>query len=84
MLLKVHAVPNAKRNEIIAWEDHPDHGHVLRVRIGAPATEDKANTELVRFIAKELGVPKSQVTLAKGHSSRHKTLELPDGTKLPE
>ena len=34
-------------------------------------------------VAAELGVPKSKITLKKGQSSRLKTLEVPEGTRLP-
>lgn len=48
----------------------------LRVRVGAPAHEDKANRELVRFLAEVLGVPKSRVVIAGGGTGRRKTLRV--------
>lgn len=49
---------------------------VLRVRIRAPATEGRANKELVAFLAGRLGVPKSRVRLVHGSSSRYKLVEV--------
>lgn len=83
MKLRIRATPNAKRSEIIGWEDDPQAGRVLRVRVAAPPTEGKANAELREFLAKSLRLPKSQVVLEKGDSSRVKTFEIPDGTALP-
>jgi uncharacterized protein (TIGR00251 family) len=83
MKLVVRAVPNASRSEISGWEDDPRAGRVLRVRVAAPPVEGKANAELRAFLAKALGLPKSQVTLEKGDSSRFKTFTVPDGTPLP-
>jgi uncharacterized protein (TIGR00251 family) len=83
MKLVVRAVPNASRSEIAGWEDDPRAGRVLRVRVAAPPVEGKANAELRAFLAKALGLPKSQVTLEKGDSSRFKTFTVPDGTPLP-
>jgi len=83
MKLVVRAVPNASRSEISGWEDDPRAGRVLRVRVAAPPVEGKANAELRAFLAKALGLPKSQVTLEKGDSSRFKTFLVPDGTPLP-
>ncbi len=83
MKLRIRATPNAKRSEIIGWEDDPQAGRVLRVRVAAPPTEGKANAELREFLAKSLRLTKSQVVLEKGDSSRVKTFEIPDGTALP-
>jgi uncharacterized protein (TIGR00251 family) len=82
MLLRVKVTPNASRSEILGWEEDPRTGPHLRVRLQAPPVDGKANKALILFLAAELGVPKSRITLTKGHSSRLKTLELPDGTKI--
>jgi len=83
MKLVVRAVPNASRSEIAGWEDDPRAGRVLRVRVAAPPVEGKANAELRGFLAKALGLSKSQVILEKGDGSRWKTFLVPDGTPLP-
>ncbi len=83
MKLRVRATPNARRSEVIGWDDDPQAGPVLRVRVAAPPTEGKANVELRDFLAKRLGLPKSKVVLEKGDTSRFKTFEIPDGTPLP-
>ena len=84
MKLRIRATPNAKRSEVLGWEDDPQAGRILRVRIAAAPVDGKANTELRDFLAKTLGLPKSKVLLEKGGSSRFKTFEIPDGTSLPE
>ncbi len=83
MKLRVRATPNAKKSEVIGWEEIPQAGRVLRVRVAAPPSEGKANAELKKFLAKELGVAKSKVVLEKGGSSRIKCFEIPDGTVVP-
>jgi uncharacterized protein (TIGR00251 family) len=83
MKLRVRATPNARQSEIIGWETDEQAGPVLRVRIAAPPVDGKANAELRDFLAKSLGLAKSKVVLEKGSSSRFKTFEIPDGTKLP-
>lgn len=82
MKLRVRATPNARHSAVIGWEDDPSAGKVLRVRIAAPPTEGKANTELQRLLAEVLGLPKSKVLIEKGSSSRLKTFDIPDGTPL--
>ncbi len=69
LILRIKAVPNSSKNEICEiFED------ALRVKIKAPAVENKANEELVKFFAKSLKLPKSSVFLKSGGTSKHKTL----------
>ena len=83
MKLRVRATPNARQSEIIGWEEDPQAGRVLRVKIAAAPVDGEANKALRDFLAKSLGLPKSQVTLEKGNSSRFKTFEIPEGTRVP-
>lgn len=83
MKLRVRATPNARQSEVIGWEADPQAGPLLRVRVAAPPVDGKANAALRDFLAKELGMPKSQLVLEKGGTSRFKTFQIPDGTKLP-
>ena len=81
--LRVRVTPNARISEVIAWEDDMQVGRILRIRVAAPPVEGKANEELRNFLAKALNLPKSKVLLEKGGSSRIKSFEIPEGTKLP-
>ena len=80
MQVRVLAVPNAKRSEIVGWEEDSRAGRVLRVKIAAPPVEGKANAALREFLAKQFGLSKSEVLLEKGDTSRIKTFKIPDGT----
>ena len=51
---------------------------VLRARVGAPAVEGAANNALIRLIAEELGIPRSDVRIVAGATSRQK-LVVVDG-----
>jgi uncharacterized protein (TIGR00251 family) len=83
MKLRVRATPNASQSEIVGWEDDPQAGRILRVKIAAAPVDGEANKALRDFLAKSLGLSKSMVTLEKGSSSRFKTFEIPDGTRMP-
>ena len=61
--------PRASRTEVAGTADGR-----LRVRIAAPPVGGEANQELVRFIAKSLGVPRSAVLVSAGASGRRKTV----------
>ncbi len=83
MKLRVRATPNARLSEVIGWENDPQAGRVLRVRVAAPPVDGKANAELRDFLARTLNLPKSKVILEKGNTARIKSFDLPDGTPLP-
>ena len=69
--LNVRLQPRAKRNEIGATRDGR-----LQVKVTAPPVDGKANEALIRLLSKHLDVPKSSVTLTKGHQSRDKTVRI--------
>jgi uncharacterized protein (TIGR00251 family) len=70
-VVRVHAQPGARRTEIAGL-----HGDALKIRIAAPALEDRANEALVAFVAARLGIAQRNVTLASGAKSREKRLEI--------
>lgn len=76
MKLAIKATPNARKNEILGWENDPIAGKVLKVKIAAPPVEGKANKTVLAFLAAELGLSKSAVTLEKGETGRIKSFEL--------
>ena len=80
MRIRVLAVPNSKTSEVAGWEEDPRAGRVLRVKVAAPPVEGKANAALRECLAAHLKIPRSQVTLEKGDSSRIKTFTVPDGS----
>lgn len=52
------------------------HGAAVRVRVAAPPVDGAANEELVRFLARYLGVTRSAVTIVRGQSARDKTVTI--------
>jgi uncharacterized protein (TIGR00251 family) len=71
LTLLVHAQPGARVSGIAG-----EHGGALKIRIAAPAVENKANAALVGFISEVLGVPVSSVTLLRGARGRRKSVEI--------
>ena len=69
--LVVHVVPRAKRTEVVGR-----HGDALKIKLKAPPVDGAANAELVRFVAEQLDIPRSAVTITAGHTARRKTLEI--------
>ena len=77
MLIRVRIVPNVFRDELAGQTNG-----VYKIRLTAPAIEGRANDALIRFLAKKIDIAPSQISLIKGHTSKHKTLEIlaPDKT----
>lgn len=49
---------------------------VLRVRVAAAPVDGAANESLERFLARELGVPRSAVRIASGATARTKVVDV--------
>ncbi|MDO5623926.1 MAG: DUF167 domain-containing protein [Pseudomonadota bacterium] len=73
--LPIHATPGAKRTEAAGA-----HGGALRVRLGAPPVDGKANAALIDWAAKAFGLPKKQIELLHGAAGRQKVLGLHFGS----
>jgi uncharacterized protein (TIGR00251 family) len=51
-------------------------GGGLKIRLTAPPVDNSANEALVKFLASELGVSRSQVEIVSGHTSREKIVRI--------
>src|SRR5271166_5135020 len=71
VLLSIKLQPRASANEI-----GEPLGNELRIKVTAPPVDAAANEALVRLLADALDCPRNQVELARGHTSRHKTVRL--------
>jgi uncharacterized protein (TIGR00251 family) len=71
VIFSVRAQPRASKDEIAG-----EMGGALRVRLRAPAVEDRANEALVEYLAQLLKRPRSAVRILSGERSRTKRLEI--------
>jgi uncharacterized protein len=69
--ITVRATPRSGHDSIEAGA-----GGAYVVRVTAPPDEGKANAAVCRVVAEGLGVPKTAVTVVRGHAARAKTLEI--------
>jgi uncharacterized protein (TIGR00251 family) len=63
--------PRASANEI-----GEPLGDELKIKVTAPPVDAAANEALLKLLADKLGCARNRVELARGHTSRHKTLIL--------
>lgn len=71
MLIRVYVAPRASANRVVGA-----HNGAVKITLTAPPVEGAANKALVEFLAKLLGVPKGDVELASGESSRSKVVRV--------
>src|SRR5262249_59641682 len=69
--LRVHIVPHAKDDVVIG-----EHGDAIKIKLRAPAREEKANAALMRFLAEQLQVPAHAIALQRGQKSRDKFVRI--------
>lgn len=67
----VRVQPRASKDEIAG-----EMGGALKVRLRAPAVENRANEALIEFLAQILKTPKSAVRILSGDRSRAKRVEI--------
>ena len=70
-IVVVKATPRASKSEIIGAE-----ADWLRVRLQAPPVDGKANDALIAFLADYFKVPRRDVVLVAGQTSRLKIVRL--------
>jgi len=71
VILTIRVQPRASRDEIAGVM-----GGALKVRLRAPALEDRANEALCEYLAELLKTPKAAVRILSGHHSRSKRVEM--------
>lgn len=67
----VRVQPRASKDEIAGeWEG------AVKIRLRAPAVDNRANEALIEFLAQVLRIPKSAVRIQSGERSRTKRMEV--------
>lgn len=68
----IHAKPGSSKGPLVEVESDG----TLTVFLSARAVDGAANDALVVALAKHFGVAKSNVTIVRGHTSRHKIVDI--------
>lgn len=78
LVLRLMIQPKASRDGLVGL-----HGDELKVAITAPPVDGQANTHLVKFLAKQFKVAKSQISIEKGELGRHKQVRITNPQNIP-
>lgn len=71
LLLTLHIQPGAKASSVAGL-----HGDALKVRIAAPAVDNKANDALLAYLRSALALPAGALELRQGATSRRKVVAI--------
>jgi uncharacterized protein (TIGR00251 family) len=71
VMLSVRVLPRSSRCAVAGV-----HAGALKLKLTKPPVDGEANAECCRFMAKLLGVSKSQIIVARGAASRQKALQI--------
>ena len=77
--LTVRVQPGAKKDEVTGFE-----AGVLRVKLRAPAVENRANAALCEYLAQLFGTAKTRVKVTRGARSRLKQVALQGARHTPQ
>jgi len=69
--IEIHLQPSAKRNEIVGFREG-----ILYAKVTALPQKGQANRALLELMAETLGIPKSNVGIIRGQSSRSKVIAV--------
>lgn len=69
-IVHVRVIPNAGKNEIKKF------GNGFKIYLTAPPVEGKANKTLLKILAEEFNIRKSQISIVRGARSRDKVIRI--------
>ena len=81
LIFSVRVIPRSSRSEIVGEYDGS-----LKVKLNSPPVDGAANAELIKLLAKEFDVSKSQVEILSGNTSKQKQVKISGAKKnaLPD
>ena len=68
----VKVIPSSPQNLIVGYTLDE-----LVIKIKSSPEKGKANRELISFLSFQLKIPKSEISIVRGETSRHKIITLP-------
>lgn len=73
----VRVVPRASKSEIVG-----EHAGSLKIRVSSPPVDGAANVELVKILAKNLGVSRADIAIVAGLTSKTKRIKIANLSQL--
>jgi hypothetical protein len=71
LTISLSVQPGARRTEVVG-----PRGETLKIRIAAPAADERANAALIEFLSRSFALPPSRIRVRIGRHARNKVIEL--------
>lgn len=75
-ILTLHVQPGARKSGVSGT-----HGDALKLKLAAPAVDNKANAAVIAYLSEALALPRSAIAIRHGATARRKVVEI---TAAPE
>jgi hypothetical protein len=69
--LSIKVIPNSKIDKLVAQK-----GDALRIKLVAPAVDNKANFALIKFLSSHFKIAKNKINILSGAKSRQKKVKI--------
>lgn len=70
----VKVKPGSKKGPLVELSEDG----LIVVFVREPAVDGKANTALIKLLSEYFAVPKTRITVARGHTTRQKIIDVSD------
>lgn len=74
--LRIKVIPKSPKNEVTEIMEDSEGEQIIKIRIKAVPEKGKANAELIKFLSKELLVPKENISIISGKSEHTKLIKI--------
>jgi len=75
-ILRIKVNPGSAQNKILGKFLDEKGEEYLKINLTAPPQDGKANEALIKFLAKEFKISKSQIEIIRGETARIKLLKI--------
>ncbi|GMT50054.1 MAG: UPF0235 protein [bacterium] len=75
IVLRVKVAANSSKNQLSFSDD------CVKIHLTAPPIDNRANKELINFLAKQLKLRKKDIEIIKGKQSKLKTIQILQSSK---
>jgi len=76
-LLSIRVTPRSAKPGVGEWKVDPGGRPFLEMRVATAPADGAANGEVIKLLAKALGLAKSSLTIVSGQTARLKRIEVP-------
>lgn len=74
--LRIKVIPKSSKNEVTEIMKDESGEETIKIRIKAVPEKGKANAELIKFLSKELNVPKENISILSGKVDQLKLVKV--------